>query len=68
MTKLTENQHRKFLDMMLVYAKDLKSVGQEITPERKERIADNVKIARDVGYETLADEYVTKFREQGIDL
>jgi hypothetical protein len=63
--KLSENQHRGYLETFLDAAKDLKELGESVTiiaPYAK----DSLNIAKDVGYTNLYDEFNPLYREAGL--
>lgn len=66
--KLSEAEHKYYLDKFLRLVKDTRQRGLE---ELLQRIApciqDNLSIARDVGYGRLTDKYIPLFQREGLD-
>jgi hypothetical protein len=66
---LSEQEHQKYLDLFLQGVRNLRQRGlEEQIKNILPYITDNLCIARDVGYEKLAREYASLFREEGLVL
>ena len=67
---LPEQKHREYLDVFLQFVD--RATGQEEKVERISRAQplaqDNLNIARDVGYKSLANEYVTLLQAKGFNV
>ena len=65
--KLSEQEHKQYLDWFLEGIRDLKQGALEKTiPDILPYIQDNLKIARDEGYRKLADRYASLFKDEGL--
>lgn len=69
MTKLTEQEHGKYLERFLSLVRDVKKLGHEEFLSRiASPIQESLDIARDVGYRELARNYQTLFLQEGLVL
>jgi len=64
---LHEAEHRHYMNIFLELVRDLRRDGHEATiPKCVHYIQDILEIARSVGYERLANEYIELFRREGV--
>jgi len=64
---LSEQEHKKYLDWFLSEVKELnKNNMKQSISKISPYILDNLKIAKEVGYEELANNYAASFKKEGL--